>query len=104
VRITGLELFAVPPRWLFLSHAGGLLEPRKIAAMAEASRCTTTSADLLDYVRDASVFAVRDGHMAVSDGPGLGVEIDEERVREAAGAAPWHSPLWCNQDGTVGEW
>jgi galactonate dehydratase len=123
-----------------LSHAGGLLETRKIAAMAEAfdvavaphcplgpvalaaslqlDACTPNvviqeqslkihyneRADLLDYVRDASVFAVRDGHMAVPDGPGLGVEIDEERVRAAAGAEPWHSPVWRNDDGTVAEW
>jgi galactonate dehydratase len=123
-----------------LSHAGGLLETRKIAAMAEAfdvavaphcplgpialaaslqlDACTPNvviqeqslnmhyneSADLLDYVRDASVFAVSDGHMAVPEGPGLGVEIDEERVRAAAGAKPWHSPVWRNQDGTVAEW
>ena len=123
-----------------LSHAGGLLEARKIAAMAEAfdvavaphcplgpialaaslqlDACTPNaviqemslnmhyneSADLLDYVRDESVFAVRDGHLSVPGGPGLGVEIDEERVREAAGAAPWHSPVWRNQDGTVAEW
>jgi len=54
VRVTALELFAVPPR------------------------CT---------------------------GPGLGVEIDEERVRAAADtAAPWHNPVWRNQDGTVAEW
>jgi L-alanine-DL-glutamate epimerase-like enolase superfamily enzyme len=44
MRVTGLELFAVPPGWLF--HV--------------------------------------DGHIAVPTAPGLGVEIDEERVREAA--------------------
>jgi galactonate dehydratase len=123
-----------------LSHAGGLLETRKIAAMAEAydvavaphcplgpialaaslqlDACTPNAviqemslkmhynetADLFDYVRDASVFDVRDGHMAVPDGPGLGVDIDEERVRAAAGAAPWHNPVWRNDDGTVAEW
>jgi galactonate dehydratase len=123
------------------SHAGGLLECRKIAAMAEAfdvavaphcplgpialaaslqlDACTRNvviqeqslkmhyneGADLLDDVSDGSVFAVRDGFMAVPEGPGLGVEIDEERVRAAAeSAAAWHSPVWRNPDGTVAEW
>ena len=124
-----------------LSHAGGLLETRKIAAMAEAfdvgvaphcplgpvalaaslqlDACTPNAviqelslrmhynedADLLDYVVDESVFDVVDGHVAVPSGPGLGVEIDEERVREAArDARMWHSPVWRNDDGTVAEW
>jgi galactonate dehydratase len=57
-------------------------------------------ADLLD----PSVFDVVDGHIAVPDGPGLGVDIDEGRVRAVAGAEPWHSPLRRKQDGTVAEW
>jgi galactonate dehydratase len=124
-----------------LSHAGGLLECRKFAAMAEAfdvavaphcplgpvalaaslqlDACTPNAviqelslrihynedADLLDYVVDGSVFDVVDGHVAVPDGPGLGVEIDEARVREAArDARMWHNPVWRNDDGTVAEW
>ena len=124
-----------------LSHAGGLLECRKIAAMAEAfdvavaphcplgpialaaslqlDACTPNvviqeqsmgihyneHADLLDYVSEPAVFDFRDGSMAVPEGPGLGVEIDEERVRSAAvGARPWHNPVWRNADGTVAEW
>ena len=76
MRVTALELFAVPPRWLFL-----------------------------DYVVDGSMFDVVDGFVAVPSGPGLGVEIDEERVREAArDARMWHSPVWRNDDGTVAEW
>jgi galactonate dehydratase len=124
-----------------LSHAGGLLECRKIAAMAEAfdvavaphcplgpialaaslqlDACTPNAviqelslrihynedADLLDYVVEPSVFDIVDGHMAVPSGPGLGVDIDEERVREAAAdARMWHNPVWRNDDGTVAEW
>ena len=51
------------------------------------------------------MFEVVDGHVAVPTGPGLGVEIDEERVREAArDARMWHNPVWRNDDGTVAEW
>jgi galactonate dehydratase len=61
-------------------------------------------ADLLDYVREPAVFDFRDGYMTVPEGPGLGVEIDEERVRAASGAQAWHNPVWRNADGTVAEW
>lgn len=124
-----------------LSHAGGIWEVRKIAAMAEAydvavaphcplgpiafaaslqlDACTPNvviqeqslgihyngSNDLLDYVRDRSVFAYRDGYLELPTGPGLGVEIDEERVRERSRTGhDWKAPVWRNADGTVAEW
>ena len=53
----------------------------------------------------SSVFDGPDGYIDVPTGPGLGVEIDEERVRAAAATAePWHNPVWRNDDGTVAEW
>ena len=37
--------------------------------------------------------------------PGLGVEVDEERVIDASRNAPdWHNPLWRHADGSVAEW
>lgn len=127
-----------------LSHAGGILETRKISAMAEAhdvaiaphcplgpialaaslqlDACTPNAfiqeqslgihynegSDLLDYLADPSVFEYRDGHVSLSTGPGLGVEVDEQRVREAAarfaGERDWRNPVWRNADGTVAEW
>ena len=102
------------------SHAGGITETRKIAAMAEAYdvalalHCPlgpialaanlqldavcynafiqeqslgipyNTPNDLLDYLVDPSVFAYRDGHVAIPHGPGLGIEVDEDAVRRAA--------------------
>ena len=74
-----------------------------LAASLQLDACD--GADLLDYVVDESVFEVVDGHVAVPSGPGLGVEIDEGRVRAAArDARMWHSPVWRNDDGTVAEW
>ena len=62
-------------------------------------------ADLLDYVEDPSCFAVRQGHMAVPAGPGLGVAIDEARVRAAALVGHrWRNPVWRLGDGSVAEW
>lgn len=124
-----------------LSHAGGLSECRRIAAMAEAydvgvaphcplgpmalAACfqlalTTPNFviqemslgihynvghDLLSYMRNPEVFDVKDGMVAALQGPGLGVEIDEAMVREAAKDAPtWRNPVWRGQDGSVREW
>jgi galactonate dehydratase len=124
-----------------LSHAGGILEVRKIAAMAEAydvaiaphcplgpialaaslqlDACTPNAfiqeqslgihynleSDLLDYLEDPSVFAYREGYVPILKGPGLGIEVDEEKVREAASIGhDWKNPVWRNPDGTVAEW
>lgn len=124
-----------------LSHAGGILETRKISAMAEAfdvavaphcplgpislaaslqlDACTPNAiiqeqslgihynegSDLLDYLKDPAVFAYEEGYVAIPVGPGLGIEIDEEKVREAAKVGhDWRNPVWRNEDGTVAEW
>jgi galactonate dehydratase len=126
-----------------LSHAGGLSEGRRIAAMAEAydvalaphcplgplalAACmqlaltapnfviqemslgihyNTEGHDLLTYLKDPRPFDVHDGMVAALEGPGLGVEIDEARVRAAAAATPdsWSNPVWRGPDGAVREW
>ncbi len=124
-----------------LSHAGGILETRKIAAMAEAfdvavaphcplgpialaaslqlDACTPNvfiqeqslgihyneGSDLLDYLANPGVFDYEDGYVAIPEEPGLGIEIDEEKVREAAKVGhDWKDPVWRNVDGTVAEW
>ena len=125
-----------------LSHAGGLSECRRIAAMAEAydvavaphcplgplalgaclQLATTTpnfviqemslgihyntgGHDLLTYCADPSVFDVKDGFVAVPEGPGLGVEIDEAKVRAAASDGHgWRNPVWRTPDGGFAEW
>jgi galactonate dehydratase len=124
-----------------LSHAGGILETRKIAAMAEAfdvavaphcplgpialaaslqlDACTPNSfiqeqslgihynsgSDLLDYLEDPGVFAYEDGFVPILTAPGLGVEVDEEKVREAAKVGhDWRTSVWRTDDGSVAEW
>ncbi len=124
-----------------VSHAGGISELNKIAAMAEAydvalaphcplgpialaaslqiDACTPNAfiqeqslgihynqtAELLDYLTDPDVFAYRDGAVTIPSGPGLGIEINEERVRQAAGAERrWRNPVWRHADGVVAEW
>ncbi|MEX2396794.1 MAG: galactonate dehydratase [Balneolales bacterium] len=125
-----------------LSHAGGIWEVRKIAAMAEAydvaiaphcplgpigfaaslqmDFCTPNamiqetslgihyhenSVDLLDYLKSPEVFDVNDGFIKRNNLPGLGIEIDEDKVvREAENGHDWHNPIWRQDDGTIAEW
>ncbi|MBS1092679.1 galactonate dehydratase [Gluconobacter sp. Dm-74] len=63
------------------------------------------SNDLLDYIVDPSVFSYVDGHVAIPDGPGLGIEINEEYVKaKAAEGHRWRNPVWRHADGSVAEW
>jgi hypothetical protein len=46
--------------------------------------------DLNTYLKDQSIFAIKDGHVGAPTGPGLGIDIDEDMVRKiAAETEPW---------------
>src|SRR5580704_2896749 len=61
--------------------------------------------DLLDYIKNKNVLTYKNGHVAIPGGPGLGIEIDEGRVREMALVGhSWRNPLWRHADGSVAEW
>lgn len=124
-----------------LSHAGGISEVKKIAAMAEAydialaphcplgpisfasalqiDFCSINAiiqetsmgihyneeADLLDYLKNPEVFQVREGYIDHPKLPGLGILINEEKVREmSAKGHDWRNPIWKNRDGSITEW
>jgi galactonate dehydratase len=124
-----------------LSHAGGITECFKIAAMAEAhdvafaphcplgpvalASCLAVDfvshnavlqeqsmgihynqgAELLDFVTNKDDFRIENGFINPLRKPGLGVEIDEERVIEASKtASDWRNPVWRHADGSVAEW
>ena len=62
-------------------------------------------ADLLDYLADRTVFEYRQGFVYRNDAPGLGISVDEEKVREAARIGhDWKNPVWRTADGTIAEW
>lgn len=123
------------------SHAGGITETRKIAAMAEAhdvalalhcplgpialaanlqldAVCHNAAIqeqslgihynqgnDLLDYLTKPEVFRYEDGYVNIPEGPGLGIEVNEEYVRErAAEGHRWRNPVWRHPDGSFAEW
>ncbi len=61
--------------------------------------------DLLDYLVDASAFKFVDGFVERLTGPGLGIDVDEQAVREAAQIGHrWRTPVWRHADGGLAEW
>jgi galactonate dehydratase len=61
--------------------------------------------ELLDYVINKDDFKIVDGYCKPLTKPGLGVEVDEERVIAASKNAPdWRNPVWRHEDGSVAEW
>ena len=61
--------------------------------------------DLLDYITNRKVFEYEDGFVAIPNGPGLGIEINEEYVLEQAHIGHrWRNPIWRHADGSVAEW
>ncbi|GIN63354.1 galactonate dehydratase [Robertmurraya siralis] len=61
--------------------------------------------DLLDYIKDKSVFEYEDGFVKIPQGPGLGIEVDEEQVRkQAVTSHNWRNPVWRHNDGSIAEW
>ena len=63
------------------------------------------SNDLLDYLVNPKVFDYIDGYVAIPQGPGLGIEVNEDYVRERARIGHrWRSPIWRHADGSFAEW
>lgn len=61
--------------------------------------------DVLDYLQDTAVFKYKDGVVELPVSPGLGIEINEDKVREMSSIPfDWKNPVWRNKDGTVAEW
>jgi galactonate dehydratase len=61
--------------------------------------------DILDYLSDPSVFEYEGGYVQIPDDPGLGIDINEEYVRQQSEkSVDWHNPVWRHEDGSVAEW
>lgn len=61
--------------------------------------------DIIDYIKNKEVFNFVDGFVKLPIGPGLGIEIDEEKVKEmAVEGYNWKNPIWRNEDGSITEW
>jgi galactonate dehydratase len=61
--------------------------------------------DLLDYIKNPEVFDYSDGYVRIPSGPGLGIEVNEDYVRERAAVGHrWRNPIWRHADGSFAEW
>ena len=61
--------------------------------------------DLLDYTLPGRGFTLTNGRLTIPTGPGLGIEVDEEKVSEASKIGhKWRAPIWRHQDGSIAEW
>jgi len=113
-----------------LCHAGGITEVRLIAGMAEAYYATIAphnplgpislaaglqiAASIPNFLCQEQVslgegyiknpFKVRDGYVDLPMGPGLGIELDEEAMKDKIGH-DWRNPeTYDPEDGSVVDW
>ena len=113
-----------------VSHAGGISEVRKIAAMGEAhfaslaphcplgpislAACLQVDATVPNFLCQEYVtlgegyltepFVLSEGHVEVPAGPGLGIEVDEDAVAEKIYDGGWETPRWTHGDGSPADW
>ena len=84
----------------------GLATPNfVIQEMSLGIHYNTREHDLLTYLQDPAPFDLEEGMIKTLEAPGLGIAIDEARVRHAA-ANPhrWRNPAWRGKDGSLREW
>lgn len=114
-----------------LSHAGGILECRLIAGMAEAwyaaiaphcplgpialAACLQLDACVPNFLVQEFVtlgqgylkqpFVAREGYIDLPTAPGLGIELDEEALADQVTGTGWSCPeLYAPDDGSVADW
>lgn len=113
-----------------ISHAGGILECKKIAAMAECyygaiaphcplgpialAACIQLDACIPNFLVQEHVtngegylkepFKIVDGYIELPDKPGLGIELDEEAIQDKLYDGSWETPRFWHADGSVADW
>lgn len=113
-----------------ISHAGGILECKKIAAMAECyyagiaphcplgpialAACLQLDASIPNFLAQEQVttgegylktpFQIVDGYITLPTGPGLGIELDDEAIADKLDDGTWETPRLWHSDGSVADW
>lgn len=113
-----------------LSHCGGIFEARKIAAMAEVhdiaiaphcplgpvalAACLQLDACTPNFLCQEQLtlgetllkepIQVENGYARVPEAPGLGVEVDENKLQELIFDGVWETPQFRRNDGSFTEW
>jgi galactonate dehydratase len=101
------------------SHYGAIaphnpLGPISLAACLQLDTCTPNfliqEHPTLDDQSDLGVgflkkpFQIIDGYIQIPEGPGLGIEIDEEALKERTYEGNWDTPRLYHEDGSVADW
>lgn len=113
-----------------VSHAGGIMECKKIAAMAEASyaaiaphcplgpislaACLQLDACIPNFLCQEHVttgegylkvpIEIKNGYIDVPVKPGLGIELDDEALEDKLYDGSWETPRLWYDDGSVADW
>jgi galactonate dehydratase len=113
-----------------LCHAGGIFEGRLIAGMAEAYYASIAPHNPLGPISLASgiqlaasipnflcqeqvtlgegylkePFRVHEGHIAIPEGPGLGIDLDEDALKDKLGHEWRNRESYLDSDGSVVDW
>ena len=114
-----------------LSHAGGIMEVRKIAAMAEAYHVAVAPHNPLGPISLAAglqvdaccpnflaqeqvslgegylncPFTLEAGYIKLPEAPGLGITLDEAALADQLYEGDWETPRWFDaEDGAFREW
>lgn len=111
-------------------HAGGIMECKKIAAMAETyyaaiaphnplgpialAACVQLDACIPNFLVQEQVtlgegylkrpFKLRNGFIELPKGPGLGIELDDKLLKKKISEGEWETPHLYHEDGSVADW
>jgi galactonate dehydratase len=113
-----------------LSHAGGISEVKKIAAMAETyfaaiaphcplgpialASCLQVDACVPNFLCQEQVnlgdgylkepFQIANGYVPLPTKPGLGIELDDTAIADKVFSGDWETPWVRHPDGSVADW
>ena len=66
---------------------------------------TENGYDVLHYLKNKEIFDFENGFSTFPQGAGLGVDIDEDALRDATKIGHnWKNPIWRHEDGSIAEW
>ncbi len=90
------------------------LGPISLAACLQLDSCTPNfliqEHPTLDDLSDLGVgflkkpFKIENGYISLPEGPGLGIELDEELMKEKLYEGNWDTPRLYHEDGSVADW
>ncbi|KAE8135132.1 enolase C-terminal domain-like protein [Aspergillus pseudotamarii] len=86
-------------------HANATMANFAIQEMGIGMHYNNTGQDITNYITNPEVWTVRDGHIDVLSGPGLGIEINEAEVRQLSqDTKAWPIPEFRGPCGEFREW